>query len=316
MGGRLTLEERRAIAAGMAAGLGFAEIGRRLARPTSTISREVARHGHGQYSAERAHESARQRGQNRVATPEPGEAGDATRDFVEEFAALLAATGMPRMAARVFTDLLLSEAGSLTAADLTRGLRVSPAAVSRAIGYLEGLGLLTRQADQGRRERYAVGDDVWRKALRTDSTAHARVADAAERGIAIVGPGTPAGKRLAEMGRFFGELTEQISGSDLADPALDDAMTLLAALVCAGRPLTADELTAALGWAPERTVAALAAMEDRPTMTDPLSVQRSGERYLVRPRPDRLSVDQQGALRVGGFSALRHPAAVSVEQGD
>lgn len=40
-GARLTLEDRRQIAGWMTEGLGYAEIARRLGRPTSTISREV-----------------------------------------------------------------------------------------------------------------------------------------------------------------------------------------------------------------------------------------------------------------------------------
>ncbi|NUR92305.1 MAG: helix-turn-helix domain-containing protein, partial [Nonomuraea sp.] len=44
-GARLTHDERRRIADGLAEGLGYAEIARRLARPTSTISREVGRNG-------------------------------------------------------------------------------------------------------------------------------------------------------------------------------------------------------------------------------------------------------------------------------
>ncbi|MGS2586459.1 helix-turn-helix domain-containing protein [Streptomyces hebeiensis] len=39
-GGRLTQQDRRRIAAGLADGLPYAEIARRLDRPTSTISRE------------------------------------------------------------------------------------------------------------------------------------------------------------------------------------------------------------------------------------------------------------------------------------
>ncbi|NUT46387.1 MAG: helix-turn-helix domain-containing protein, partial [Saccharothrix sp.] len=44
-GGRLTDEDRRDIAAGLALGLGYAEIARRLGRPTSTVTREVIRNG-------------------------------------------------------------------------------------------------------------------------------------------------------------------------------------------------------------------------------------------------------------------------------
>ncbi|MFB7357563.1 helix-turn-helix domain-containing protein [Streptomyces gardneri] len=44
-GGRLTQQERERIAAGIAAGLSYAEIARRVGRPTSTVSREISRNG-------------------------------------------------------------------------------------------------------------------------------------------------------------------------------------------------------------------------------------------------------------------------------
>src|SRR5262245_39138422 len=44
-GGRLTQHERQQVARGLADGLAYAEIGRRLDRPTSTITREVTRNG-------------------------------------------------------------------------------------------------------------------------------------------------------------------------------------------------------------------------------------------------------------------------------
>ncbi|MEV4086954.1 helix-turn-helix domain-containing protein, partial [Nonomuraea fuscirosea] len=54
-GGRLTHDDRRRIASWLAEGLGYAEIARRLGRPTSTISREVARNrAPGGYLADRA----------------------------------------------------------------------------------------------------------------------------------------------------------------------------------------------------------------------------------------------------------------------
>lgn len=300
-GGRLTLHERRSIAEGMADGLGYAEIGRRLGRPTSTISREVARNGNGRYSAGAAHEAAGHHVRRPAAAPEPP---TETRAFVEEFAGLLSATGMPRMASRVFTALLLSEAGSLTAAELVHGLQVSPAAVSKAVGYLEGLGLLRREADRrSRRERYVIDDDVWLRALRTDSSAHADVATGAARGAAIFGAESPAGVRLGLMGRFFGELTEQIDGIDLDDPKAGDAMTVLAALVHADRALTVDELSGALGWTPTRAASALTELERRPNLADPLLVGVQGERYAVTARPDRLSQAQRAALRPASGAA-------------
>lgn len=295
--GRLTLQERRSIAAGMAAGLGFAEIGRRLGRPTSTVSREVARNGHGAYSPDAADEAARHRVRNRSAPP-PTENLSEASDFVEEFAGLLGATGMPRMASRVFTSLLVSDAGSLTAADLVAQLHVSPAAVSKAIGYLEGMDLLRRDADRiGRRERYVIDDDVWLRALRTDSAAHSAVVDGAARGVEIFGAESSVGIRLGLMGRFFGGLTEHIRGMDLADPTVRDAMTVLAALVHAGRGLTTEELAGALDWPAARTADALAELEGRPTLADPFVVRAVGVRNTVGVRPDRLSPGQAAALR-------------------
>ncbi|WP_344880984.1 helix-turn-helix domain-containing protein, partial [Nonomuraea antimicrobica] len=57
-GGHLTYDDRHKIAEGLAAGLSYAEIARRLGRPRSTVGREVARnggpHGYGPARAQRA----------------------------------------------------------------------------------------------------------------------------------------------------------------------------------------------------------------------------------------------------------------------
>ncbi|MEU1671033.1 helix-turn-helix domain-containing protein [Streptomyces roseifaciens] len=65
-GGRLTNEERQHIAAGLAEGLGYTEIGRRLGRPASTVMREVTRNGgpYG-YGADRAHKATQHRARRR-----------------------------------------------------------------------------------------------------------------------------------------------------------------------------------------------------------------------------------------------------------
>ncbi|GAA3083377.1 hypothetical protein GCM10020000_81900 [Streptomyces olivoverticillatus] len=65
-GGRLTQQERQQIAVGLADGLAYAEIARRLDRPTSTITREVTRNGGPTtYRADLAHRATQQRAHRR-----------------------------------------------------------------------------------------------------------------------------------------------------------------------------------------------------------------------------------------------------------
>nr|WP_285486535.1 helix-turn-helix domain-containing protein [Amycolatopsis taiwanensis] len=203
------------------------------------------------------------------------------------------------MTARVFVCLLTADASGLTAADLVRRLQVSPASVSKSIGYLEAMELVVRQPDSGgRRERYLIDDDVWLRAWQADTGAHGEIATAARRGIAIFGADTTAGARLGKMGQFFARLSEQMSGSSLAETVVYDALTVLAALVHASRPLTLNTLATALGWSRDRTTAAVDAIRHQPAVADPLALQAIGpETYTLATRPDRLSPAQRRALR-------------------
>ncbi|MEV0333449.1 helix-turn-helix domain-containing protein [Nocardia sp. NPDC050717] len=202
------------------------------------------------------------------------------------------------MIARVFVRLLIADADGLTSADLVRELRVSPASVSKSIGYLETMELVRRQPDSvGRRERYRIDDGVWLRAWQADTGAHGEIAFAAQRGIEIFGADTTAGARFAEMGRFFARLSAQMRGSDLADAAADRALTVLAALAHAGRPQAIDALALALAWPRDRVVGALDLLERHPTLGDPLALLATGaETFTVTTRPDRLSPAQRAAL--------------------
>ncbi|HTN85795.1 MAG TPA: MarR family transcriptional regulator [Sorangium sp.] len=305
-GGRLTSEDRRHIASGLAAGLGYAEIARRLGRPTSTISREVARNGgSGGYRADRAHEATRGRARRRrpALPPErPAAAGadgrdpEAVRGFVEQFAALMVQTGLQRMAARVLAALFTTDAGALTAADLVERLRVSPASVSKAVGYLQGLELVRRERGPRRSERYVIDDDVWIRAWMTSARANAMWADAARQGAGIFGAVTPAGARLEHMGRFFARLSDDMAGGP-TEAAVGDALTVLAALVHAGAPLTVQQLATALGWPPDRVTSALRDAERHPDVADPVALRCPAPgTYTVVARLDRLTAAQREAL--------------------
>ncbi|MFF5090024.1 GbsR/MarR family transcriptional regulator [Streptomyces niveus] len=260
-GGRLSHDERRDIGAGLAEGLGYAEIARRLGRPTSTVSREVARNGGADgYRADRALRATERRARRRGPAPlAPRSQDDVDRDelrhFDEQFVAMLVATGLPRMASRVLARLFLTDSGSLTAADLVGQLRVSPASVSKAVGYLEELDVVRRERDpRRRRERYVVDDDVWLRAWTRDTRSTANWADTARRGVAVVGADTPAGVRLDRMGDFFATLSADMASGPAG---VEDALTLLAALMHAGAPADAGRLAAGLGWPAERVTEAL-----------------------------------------------------------
>ncbi|MFC0069385.1 helix-turn-helix domain-containing protein [Umezawaea endophytica] len=295
-GGRLTSQERRRIAAGLADGLGYAEIARRLGRPTSTVSREVTRNGGGaDYRADRAQRATGRRARRGPSTTTPAtEVPEAARGFVDEFAAMLVGTGLPRMAARVFAALVTTDAGVLTAADLVGGLRVSPASVSQAVGYLEGLDLIRRERDQ-RRERYLIDEDLWLRTWLTSARTNTVLAETARRGVELFDVTTPTGARLEHMRQFFARLGEDMAGGP---EGVDDVLTVAAALVQAARPCQAAELATALGWPVGRVVDALRHAESRPDLTDPVAVLDTGSGgYAVGVKPDRLTAAQRTALR-------------------
>ncbi|XXY46062.1 MarR family transcriptional regulator [Sorangium sp. So ce269] len=305
-GGRLTSEDRQHIASGLAEGLGYAEIARRLGKPTSTVSREVARNGGSSgYRADRAHEATRGRARRRprAAPPErqaaagaDGRDPEAVRGFVEQFAAMMVQTGLQRMAARVLAALFTTDAGALTAADLVERLRVSPASVSKAIGYLQGLELVRRERGPRRGERYVIDDDFWIRAWMTSARANAMWADAARQGAEIFGAVTPAGARLEHMRRFFARLSDDMAGGP-TEAAVGDALTVLAALVHAGAPLTLQQLATALGWPPDRVTSALRDAERHPDVADPVALRCPAPgTYTVVARLDRLTATQREAL--------------------
>ncbi|GII85915.1 MarR family transcriptional regulator [Sphaerisporangium siamense] len=213
-GGRLTTEDRQHIAAGLAEGLGYAEIGRRLGRPASTIMREVTRNGGpDDYGADRAHEATRHRARRHKqarppAPPIPdsahGRDPQAVQDFTESFTALLVQQGLPRMEARVLACLYITDSGALTATDLVQRLRVSPASVSHAVAFLEQQGMLKRERPPGaRRERYVVDDEIWLRSLAAALRMNDALAAASQRGAEILGVATPAGARFESSAEFL-----------------------------------------------------------------------------------------------------------------
>ncbi|KUM82512.1 MULTISPECIES: GbsR/MarR family transcriptional regulator [Streptomyces] len=220
-GGRLTQQERQQIALGVADGLAYAEIARRLERPTSTVTREVMRNGGPTgYRADLAHRAAERRSHRRrqaaprgTQTPEPvhGRDPEAVRDYEETFTTVLMQTGAPKMMARVLTCLYTSDTGSLTAAELVQRLEVSPASVSKAISYLENQGLVRRERDDRRRERYIADDDVWYQSMIASARGTIQLAETARQGVGVLGRDTPAAVRLENIARFLDFVSESLT---------------------------------------------------------------------------------------------------------
>lgn len=219
-GGRLTKQERQQIALGLADDLSYAEIARRLDRPTSTVTREVLRNGGpGGYRAEVAHRATERRAhRSRQAAPRAAQAAPqahgrdavALAEFEEALTGVLIASGLTKMTARVLTCMFTTDAGSVTAADLVRRLEVSPASVSKAIAFLESQGLVRRERDEGRRERYVADNDVWYQSTIASARANDQLAETARQGVVVLGASTPAAARLENIARFLDFMSETI----------------------------------------------------------------------------------------------------------
>jgi DNA-binding transcriptional ArsR family regulator len=217
-GGRLTQQERQQIALGLADGLAYAEIARRLDRPTSTITREVMRNGGPTtYRADLAHRATERRThRRRQSAPRGAEAppqahgrdAEAVREYEETFTTAMMQSGMPKMMSRVMAALSLTDTGTLTASELVQRLDVSPASVSKAIAFLESQGMVRRERDERRRERYVIDDDIMYQSMMASARSIAQIVRTTRQGARILGPHTPAGARLENIARFLDFVSE------------------------------------------------------------------------------------------------------------
>ncbi|ONM48800.1 GbsR/MarR family transcriptional regulator [Nocardia donostiensis] len=136
-------------------------------------------------------------------TDSPLLAADMVR-YIEKLALGLTEMGWPRMPARVFAALQVSDEGRLTAAELARILSISPAAISGAVRYLDQVGVVTKVRLPGqRRDHYQLYDDLWYASFLKRDRMLKMWAENADEGIELVGQDTKAGRRLAEMRDFF-----------------------------------------------------------------------------------------------------------------
>ncbi|MFJ6121722.1 helix-turn-helix domain-containing protein [Streptomyces sp. NPDC092129] len=220
-GGRLTQQERQQIALGLADSLPYAEIARRLERPTSTITREVMRNGGpAAYRADLAHRATERRAHRRLPvssrTPHTapqvdGRDAAAVAEYEETLTTVLMASGLTKMTARVLTCLFTTDAGSLTASQLAERLKVSPASISKAIAFLESQSLVRRERDERRRDRYIVDDELFYQATIASARSNDQLVETARQGVTVLGPHTPAATRLENIARFLDFISESIT---------------------------------------------------------------------------------------------------------
>jgi DNA-binding transcriptional regulator GbsR (MarR family) len=117
-------------------------------------------------------------------------------------AAELAAEGFPRLPAQVLMALMVSPTGTMTAAELSGGLGVSPAAVSGAIRYLGVLGFVRVAVVPGtRRHVYSLPAVPWYASTLVQDRYSSLLA-LLDDGLRDLEPGAVR-DRLAEMADFF-----------------------------------------------------------------------------------------------------------------
>ncbi|MDQ0210416.1 GbsR/MarR family transcriptional regulator [Arthrobacter bambusae] len=125
-------------------------------------------------------------------------------DAAETSAAVLTAAGFPKMPARSLMALVVSDDGSLTAAELSEILGASAAAVSGAVRYLQTVGFVHRVSQPGsRRDRYALPANAWYVASLRQNPVYQRLAELADSTASSLPEGSPARTRVSEMGAFY-----------------------------------------------------------------------------------------------------------------
>ncbi|MEU3271131.1 MarR family transcriptional regulator [Saccharomonospora sp. NPDC006951] len=112
--------------------------------------------------------------------------------------------GLSATAARVLGVLMLEPNGRADAPALVKRLGVAKSSLSVALGTLERYGLVLRFRGPGeRRESYQLADDAFEAAFLGKLPALESFLALADRGLALVQPGSPAAYRVERMRAFY-----------------------------------------------------------------------------------------------------------------
>lgn len=134
--------------------------------------------------------------------------------FRERFAQIMVESGMPRMAARVYAALMVADSGRLSAAELAEQLSVGASAISGAVKYLVQVRLVERGREPGSRHDFCrIHEHTWSHYISQSDPVLVRLQTGADEGSAVLGPDSPAGRRMDETSRFFAFLREEMKQS-------------------------------------------------------------------------------------------------------
>ena len=143
-------------------------------------------------------------------------ATDAQRlQFVERMGGALTSAGLARLPSRLFAALLIDDDGRMTAAELGETLGVSPASISGAVRYLDGVGMVRRERERGsRRDVFVVDDDAWHDTLMHADQIYAPMQAALRRALDELPPDDPARRRLRLSCEFLNFVLEEMASMD------------------------------------------------------------------------------------------------------
>lgn len=131
--------------------------------------------------------------------------------FIERMGGALTSAGLARLPSRIFAALLVDDDGRMTAAEIAQALQVSPAAVSGAVRYLDGLGMVRREREPGsRRDVFVVDDDAWHDTLMRADQIYAPMQAALNRALDVLPPDDPAHRRLRLSREFLAFMLEEM----------------------------------------------------------------------------------------------------------
>ena len=135
---------------------------------------------------------------------------------VERLGQTLESMGIPRMPARVFAFILADDQSAYSAADLARGLDVSPAAISGAVRYLTGTHLVVRERNPaGRGDLFRVRDgDIWGTIQAARLPMLDRIIESIHDAVDLLPPSSAGRARVEETRDYFTFIREDAQGLD------------------------------------------------------------------------------------------------------